>query len=1114
MRKIIFIIFFYLSIGFSLNMANQPVLNIQNWQQAFKHDFRMNKTSGSKVSFNDKNLKIEVQGTTTDSVVLIHQKSILLDRDFAIDLQLKLNQIGRDDDGTGSRSRIVIQFITGGPLQLGFVIQINRDRYKVDDQYKIFRTDEDWHHWHFEIRTDKKMIYLIRDNAYECAHRITSMIEKDCPLGLPDDTSKSGFNITVYGTSETKTEIELGGIQITELAPISESSRKSTSVLEHKIQPGEWPMFRRDRYHTGHSPLRGNLKNPQIQWAYSFGGSMGGAYVDDVDGDGHPEMLIIINGRLTAYRLDGTTLWHTPLENVYIYGMVDLDGDGQRELVLGAGFIHNVHVLDGKTGKIRYKCPYDYKYNVDGVKIAQVNPNLRGQQIIVCTRNEISYCLSFEDGIENGRVAWTYDYKMKYFTPEFVLVDMDLDGILELVAATYGRFLVYSGLDGSVKMELEVNTGRNYGMLVVQDIDQDGYPDIIMFADQLREHIALVKNEKGKSLRLLWDKFFEQNYPVDQKELRVFDDAVDDFDDDGQIEILYGLWDETTRSNWRTILVDAVSGEIKYEIPDAYPINAVRFFDHQPPQLLLSRPKNRKELNTSHLQIVSLAMKHPEIVAELSNRTLITNPSYREYPPHIMKKWYTSQSSLKSKRFANGAFFKILDEQGKIIGIEFIQEGRENRFKTVWFTDQPFKTFSDASFLAFYPDEINGNPGFLFSKTDNHYYLVSNDGALIGKYPCGGMICQHIAGRLQENEALRILTANPFGKLICLKPNSDRNPPALEWEQPIMENQLSWGSIQGQGIPMIVDLDLDGQNEVLLSQGPDRLVLLDQNGKIKKFFSFPKAPKYFTFGQFTGRDQWDLFISYSTGSVSTKSLVLSLDGEGTAIWELMCGNGPPTVFNLRENGREDIILRDLFERRSLDGSTGRDIFPITQWCGYHLPIIVNSEGGEPFIVWTGGVYSVVVEKLDGEQMWWRPFFAYRHPCGVADVDGDDRLEIGGVTMGQIYNWPNIYPVEGPHMQFVCMDALTGETKWEFPVNSSISGTITADVDGDGNPEFIFGTTDGHLMALGGNEDESQRVVFDVSLPAAVGTPIITDLFGTGDMQILVGCGDGRLYCIQ
>ena len=64
------------------------------------------------------------------------------------------------------------------------------------------------------------------------------------------------------------------------------------------------------------------------------------------------------------------------------------------------------------------------------------------------------------------------------------------------------------------------------------------------------------------------------------------------------------------------------------------------------------------------------------------------------------------------------------------------------------------------------------------------------------------------------------------------------------------------------------------------------------------------------------------------------------------------------------------------------------------------------------------------------------------------------------------------------------------------------------------PEFLFGTSDGRLIALNGNSQIDNRVVFERQFPASLGTPIIADLDGEGNIQILVGCADGNLYSLK
>ena len=95
----------------------------------------------------------------------------------------------------------------------------------------------------------------------------------------------------------------------------------------------------------------------------------------------------------------------------------------------------------------------------------------------------------------------------------------------------------------------------------------------------------------------------------------------------------------------------------------------------------------------------------------------------------------------------------------------------------------------------------------------------------------------------------------------------------------------------------------------------------------------------------------------------------------------------------------------------------------------------------------------------------------------------------------------------------CLDLESGEVRWTYDPGAAMSGVISADVDGDGRPEFIFGTGDGRLLAVRGGPDEARRVVFSVQLPAALSTPILCDPTGAGRPHLLVGCADGNLYAL-
>jgi outer membrane protein assembly factor BamB len=119
-------------------------------------------------------------------------------------------------------------------------------------------------------------------------------------------------------------------------------------------------------------------------------------------------------------------------------------------------------------------------------------------------------------------------------------------------------------------------------------------------------------------------------------------------------------------------------------------------------------------------------------------------------------------------------------------------------------------------------------------------------------------------------------------------------------------------------------------------------------------------------------------------------------------------------------------------------------------------------------------------------------------AGVADLSGHGNMGVG------------ICHANG---QFVCYDGRTGKELWSCQLGASTSDTVSCDIDGDGREEFILGTADGKLLAIGEGENGTGMIKWSVDLGTAVGTPTIADACGTGRPQVLVVAGDGVLYCI-
>ena len=405
----------------------------------------------------------------------------------------------------------------------------------------------------------------------------------------------------------------------------------------------------------------------------------------------------------------------------------------------------------------------------------------------------------------------------------------------------------------------------------------------------------------------------------------------------------------------------------------------------------------------------------------------------------------------------------------------------------------------------------------IYAGSDSLIYLLDEHGRTIATFPGGGLVSQPIVADTQGTPRLNVLVHDAEDRLLCLAAQEEATAPTLQWHLPSPCLHNSVRRDQGEGVPIALDTNQDGSKEVVAGQLPRKVSVIDAKGRVQWSCELPDLPSFWTYGNFTGREAFDLFVAHASAAYGGGCGVYTPCVEASPVWRSGCGAYAPAVWDLDGDGRDDVIMRDLFWRRMLDGVTGRDVFPVTQWCGYHTPTVVQDPAsGRIILAWTGGNYFMVVETLEGQLLWRMPFMGHWHPAAIADVDGDGQLEIGAVTWGQVFTWPPpMEPLPGLGRAFACIDLVTGDVKWTYDPGSSMSAVVSADVDGDGRAEFLFGTGDGRLIALrGGSEGANGRVVFSVQLPAALGMPIVCDPLGKGELHILVGCADGNLYALK
>lgn len=408
------------------------------------------------------------------------------------------------------------------------------------------------------------------------------------------------------------------------------------------------------------------------------------------------------------------------------------------------------------------------------------------------------------------------------------------------------------------------------------------------------------------------------------------------------------------------------------------------------------------------------------------------------------------------------------------------------------------------------------SPDVVLAKDDGSVQLYNFQGLPSRSFtPDAGANTVPVAARLKPDEAISLVFFTPENQLVCYRSDDENSAPSLRWSRPgVGIWSLYTPMSQPQGIPLVADITTDPGFEILIAEKPDRLVAINSEGKTCHSWTFPALPQQWQVAEFDGDEFPDLLVTYPTGAIIDVDTVAVCGRDGKTLWKMHCGNGPTAIADVNADGIDDVVMRDLFERRILDGRTGRDLQPIEMTAGYHTPILAqDSDHRYDGVLWGGGTYSIGFNDRTGRSVWKHWYAPHATPAVTRHSTGGKRLA-GSITAGQIYQLPELKPLDSPDKELLAHDLDTGELQWRYALGATAAGIVTADADGDGRLDFLVATVDGRLMAIATDDDPSQRVIWEVRLPGSPGVPIVCDDGTNERMRIVISCSDGRLYCLM
>lgn len=825
---------------------------------------------------------------------------------------------------------------------------------------------------------------------------------------------------------------------------------------------GNWPEPRQNPHLTAMQTMPGAMATaPGSIAAYDLG--RGHAAITPVSVDGGALGLSIVAGTLYCHDTNGSLKWSAHPDGLNFETVVrvaDLDGDGTKEILLQAGRPATPYaaavLLDFDTGSLEWRYdvePMSYQWYLYA---GSYMPGRTDTQIFVVMMGYPpdplnGYCALFTfDGASTSPVQqWRYDFSEYTCYPSFYQSDIDGDGIAELVLETHSRLWYLDAATGALKhfakWDVAPANTRSYGLTRFLDLNGDGRDDFLCIANFAQHHEVLL-NQNGQMVKA-WHHGWQESVTTGKVASTWAEPPQADVDDDGQLEIVLSMYNSEGENAWLTRVYNALDGTLKYRFPG---VVAVRTQDLD---------------GDGRAEILGNASADPTRTILGGARIL----SVRDGA--LATRWEDNTAEVKPD-----------------LGSPVITANSQ--------TFNPAIDSSGAISLAPVPPAAPPAPGPDFSKVP----------PLQGP-PMPTLLAANVLGG-PENELL--LYSEPsvsvlgleHGALTLLDTCASTSAPVVADFNGDGHLDLALTTVSPTALPSVRVITPALENAVLWEMTfpePDRTGL-------------PQPRKAYARAiHLTGKSTPDLYLWAGTPIVRSAGI----DGlTGALLWDKGEGQkerywGPSMNYaaaqDVNGDGKEDLIFTNPDFYCIADGPTGAallgpsfppDIFHQASQGLYTFPAILDRQGDVPEVCLVGGHYFQGGMSINAEPYWHQ---IMTPGLNRAAQEGFLTLEDGSWLMG----------FGRQNGNFACVDAKTGVVRWELPVGATCSDTISGDVDGDGQFEFVFGTSHGQLMAVGDGGSEA-RVLWRADAGAAMGTPILADLDGDGKVEIACASADGRV----
>ncbi|NLH98999.1 MAG: VCBS repeat-containing protein [Chthonomonadales bacterium] len=847
------------------------------------------------------------------------------------------------------------------------------------------------------------------------------------------------------------------------------------------LPKGIWPLMRHDAQNTARADVKGRFTAPPMEvWRYG-GLPPGSSYMESVQLASGEAFLRQLGSGLELVKPDGAVIWERPTAGVGTIIATMGFGSPDRQAVLATAGNNGYGLFDLATGKTLWSWNPPRNAYQGGYNFA---PRAVGGRLFAFPQNTIEgHAFDFAS-LGPPREVWHERYPDTYwanFGPYVVLADMDNDGREDLLLAGKPSYFAVIDTDtGKIKFDMKYpvpgheGTGRPYGLLQAVDIDGDGYRDAVMVSCQVEEYIGIVRNEGGKAFRYVWSRFIEHDLPDDFYELRPNITSFSDVNGDGRREMVVGLFNVEGDKRWHTVVFDAFGGwdARLADLPDRYFWGCYDLNGDGRPEIITSTEQTRRTAEAAPIQAVDGQTFRDIAAIEKARLTTTAGRLPRDTGFHAGR-----ETPLYVGVGPNPP------------GLMLIRPGTDTREQIWRIADgvsvfEPFEVTDAARSVMLSLGQSR------IARPDMAFTPPKRDSS-VGAY--NPLVCQ--VGNRRE-----LVMARTDLNIVGGAPDLARSG-AFTSSWTVRGSVPSvWQATTGRRIVCA----MDWQRDAVYLYDPQR------SREPLTTIELPYAPVR-TAGMLIpyGAETMRLFVPLQTG-VHTRAQAV-YDGSGRRLWlDEKEGPHPRQAALFRgTDGKLRFFVDNHGKHLIVDEASGASTMVARGWfldipdrsdgAKYVLPIIGPfGPNRELRIVLSPGLENLEILDAEGKRLAKTPYGGIyeRSFCGsaVAKIRGGPRWDVGMMT------------VEGV---FHSADVNTAQDRWTLDLgvkSSTLPQIASADIDGDGRDNYVFGMANGDLVALD-ERNGTGRVLWKKRFPSAIRNTIVADLDGDGLAEIIIETDD-------